>query len=301
MSENSPDSADCCLSSSPSVSAELKLYRAFVFSVPIFFAFILLFLFYMFYLRRQEVDWSILLMRTTMAHNDEFSRAELGLKKEVREMLPIIIYNKSFSIKDTLCCVCLGDYQAEDRLQQIPACGHTFHMECIDHWLANHSTCPLCRLSVIASSKVHSESPDVNPENSQDQDPPNHESSAHQSSITVAAQPSDSTSGVGGSSPCVTLDIEYQDTANETGEHEDGEGTSECSPKPSDPEKSEETSIEPTSLTCIEPEAVKQIETKSGETESLPNNGGEEGRSSLCDNQGSELKDTGIQTGELAN
>lgn len=50
--------------------------------------------------------------------------------------------------------MCLGDYQAEDKLQQIPGCGHTFHLNCIDHWLTTHSTCPLCRLSLISPSKT---------------------------------------------------------------------------------------------------------------------------------------------------
>lgn len=59
------------------------------------------------------------------------------------------------------CAVCLGDYQAEDKLQQIPACGHSFHMDCIDHWLATHTTCPLCRLSLLASSKSTHESVDT--------------------------------------------------------------------------------------------------------------------------------------------
>ncbi|CAE6130684.1 unnamed protein product [Arabidopsis arenosa] len=75
--------------------------------------------------------------------------AELGLSKDVREMLPIVIYKESFTVKDTQCSVCLGDYQAEEKLQQMPKCGHTFHMECIDLWLTSHTTCPLCRLSLI--------------------------------------------------------------------------------------------------------------------------------------------------------
>ncbi|XP_047323729.1 RING-H2 finger protein ATL58-like [Impatiens glandulifera] len=142
---------DCC---SESASTELKIYQTFIFSIPIFFTFILLLLFYLFYLRRRRVDWSSLRMRASVPPPIEISRIELGLKKEVREMLPIIIYKESFSVKDTQCSVCLGDYQSEDRLQQIPACGHTFHMECIDLWLATRTTCPLCRLSLIPSPKV---------------------------------------------------------------------------------------------------------------------------------------------------
>ncbi|KAI3464249.1 hypothetical protein Pfo_020912 [Paulownia fortunei] len=151
----SSNAANCC----SRASSELKLYQAFIFSVPIFFTFILLFLFYLFYLRRRRVDWSSLRMRTgnsmpTSESIDDISRCELGVKKELREMLPIIVFKESFSVRDTQCSVCLGDYQAEDRLQQIPACGHTFHMDCIDLWLATHTTCPLCRQSLLASTKV---------------------------------------------------------------------------------------------------------------------------------------------------
>ena len=49
--------------------------------------------------------------------------------------------------------MCLGEYEAEERLQQIPACGHTFHINCIDHWLSSRATCPLCRLSLLPSPK----------------------------------------------------------------------------------------------------------------------------------------------------
>ncbi|KAI4324052.1 hypothetical protein L6164_023618 [Bauhinia variegata] len=161
MSQDSSESSSCCARSDhPDVaSAELKLYRAFIFSVPIFFTFILLFLFYVFYLRPRRVDWASLRMRAFTEDNNDISRpSESGLSKELREMLPVIIYKESFYVKDTQCSVCLLDYQQEDRLQQIPACSHTFHMNCIDLWLANHRTCPLCRLSLSAKS---SEMPNI--------------------------------------------------------------------------------------------------------------------------------------------
>ena len=58
---------------SSGVSAELKLYQAFIFSVPIFFAFILLFVFYLFYLRRRRADWSSLRMRTSPGPHSDLS------------------------------------------------------------------------------------------------------------------------------------------------------------------------------------------------------------------------------------
>ncbi|WJX49474.1 RING-H2 finger protein atl7, variant 2 [Trifolium repens] len=157
------DSGCCSNRSDASAVSELKLYRAFIFSVPIFFTLILLLLFYVFYLRPRRVDWSSIRMRSVSVlqhnhnHNNAISTSDLGLKKELREMLPIIVYNESFSVKDTQCSVCLLDYQSDDRLQQIPACGHTFHMSCIDLWLSSHSTCPLCRLSLLPTVKSSTE------------------------------------------------------------------------------------------------------------------------------------------------
>lgn len=46
------------------------------------------------------------------------------------------------------CTVCLAEYQEKDVLRILPYCGHTFHITCIDIWLKQHSTCPVCRISL---------------------------------------------------------------------------------------------------------------------------------------------------------
>eukprot|EP00249_Psilotum_nudum_P030455 c43082_g1_i1 orf=254-1912(+) len=48
------------------------------------------------------------------------------------------------------CAVCLCEFQPKDRLRLLPQCSHAFHMECIDTWLLSHSTCPLCRRSILS-------------------------------------------------------------------------------------------------------------------------------------------------------
>ncbi|KAF7064326.1 hypothetical protein CFC21_070670 [Triticum aestivum] len=46
------------------------------------------------------------------------------------------------------CVVCLAEYEDKDVLRTLPYCGHNFHMVCIDAWLKQHSTCPVCRISL---------------------------------------------------------------------------------------------------------------------------------------------------------
>ncbi|KAL6899764.1 hypothetical protein ACP4OV_006422 [Aristida adscensionis] len=157
MSCTSPDPPDYCSAESP----ELKLYQAFIFSVPVFFTFVLLLFFYLFYLRRRRANWQSLRMRTSNLIRADNTRLECGLKKEVREMLPVVIFKESFLIRETQCSVCLADYQPDERLQRIPPCGHTFHINCIDHWLSTNTTCPLCRVSLLPAPKTISIEPDL--------------------------------------------------------------------------------------------------------------------------------------------
>lgn len=137
---------------------ELKLYQAFIFSVPVFFTFLFLLLFYLFYLRRRGATWQNVRLRASRPAQDPRAAAAappgVGIKKEVREMLPVVVFRESFLIRETQCSVCLGDYKSDERLKRIPPCGHTFHVDCIDHWLTTHSTCPLCRVSLLQATKA---------------------------------------------------------------------------------------------------------------------------------------------------
>ena len=46
------------------------------------------------------------------------------------------------------CVVCLSECKPEEIVKKLPPCGHWFHPDCIDKWLATHSTCPVCRLDI---------------------------------------------------------------------------------------------------------------------------------------------------------
>ncbi|XP_058179586.1 E3 ubiquitin-protein ligase ATL6-like [Rhododendron vialii] len=49
---------------------------------------------------------------------------------------------------ELLCAVCVSEFEDNERLRLLPKCDHAFHPQCIDPWLASHSTCPLCRANL---------------------------------------------------------------------------------------------------------------------------------------------------------
>ena len=73
MSCNSSDQPTYCSSASP----ELKLYQAFIFSVSVFFTFILLLLFCVFYLRRRSASWQSMRTRASNLGRGEIPRVSI--------------------------------------------------------------------------------------------------------------------------------------------------------------------------------------------------------------------------------
>ncbi|PKK27421.1 E3 ubiquitin-protein ligase RNF6 isoform X1 [Columba livia] len=49
------------------------------------------------------------------------------------------------------CSVCINEYVTGNKLRQLP-CMHEFHIHCIDRWLSENSTCPICRQPVLGSN-----------------------------------------------------------------------------------------------------------------------------------------------------
>ncbi|KAJ4970541.1 hypothetical protein NE237_003640 [Protea cynaroides] len=86
------------------------------------------------------------------------SRSDLSLlERGLHGLEPVVIATfptRKFSNdllasgEDSQCTVCLAEYQEKDVLRILPYCRHSFHVTCIDVWLRQHSTCPVCRISL---------------------------------------------------------------------------------------------------------------------------------------------------------
>ncbi|KAL8216613.1 hypothetical protein R6Q57_023450 [Mikania cordata] len=156
-----------------SQALQMKLYQAFIFSIPILFSIILFLLFYLFYLKRSfsrnnsssSSSLSINPRNLRTQNSSTLSQdSETGSKVNLEEKLSVILFHQDLYSKDSMCCVCLGEFEMNEKLHQIPSCQHMFHGDCIRNWLHSNTTCPLCRCSVINTSKGRDNEPPMIPE-----------------------------------------------------------------------------------------------------------------------------------------
>ncbi|XP_046890729.1 uncharacterized protein LOC124477157 isoform X2 [Hypomesus transpacificus] len=73
--------------------------------------------------------------------------AKSSLSKRELESLPTKTYNPAHSAGKTQCQICFSDYTEGEELRMLP-CLHDYHVQCIDRWLKESATCPICRADV---------------------------------------------------------------------------------------------------------------------------------------------------------
>ncbi|XP_012697969.1 uncharacterized protein si:ch211-59o9.10 [Clupea harengus] len=71
-------------------------------------------------------------------------------KREI-ERLPTKAYNPAHSAGKTECQICFCEYTEGEQLRMLP-CLHDYHVKCIDRWLKENVTCPICRADVSQTS-----------------------------------------------------------------------------------------------------------------------------------------------------
>ncbi|XP_060740833.1 uncharacterized protein si:ch211-59o9.10 [Tachysurus vachellii] len=73
--------------------------------------------------------------------------AKKTLSKWEIERLPAKAYDPAHNAGKTDCQICFSDYKKGEKLRMLP-CFHDYHVKCIDRWLKENATCPICRADV---------------------------------------------------------------------------------------------------------------------------------------------------------
>ncbi|XDB67010.1 hypothetical protein ABFV05_020626 [Capra hircus] len=96
-------------------------------------------------------SWSSLNLDQFFLQNEDDPYEPTGLTKAQIENLALRSFGENEAFK--ACSICITEYTAGNTLCILP-CSHEYHDHCIDHWLAEHTTCPICRGPVVGPSEA---------------------------------------------------------------------------------------------------------------------------------------------------
>lgn len=85
--------------------------------------------------------------------NEDDDDQPRGLTKEQIDNLAMRSFGENDALKT--CSVCITEYTEGNKLRKLP-CSHEYHVHCIDRWLSENSTCPICRRAVLSSGNRES-------------------------------------------------------------------------------------------------------------------------------------------------
>jgi hypothetical protein len=72
--------------------------------------------------------------------------------KEAIESLPLVTIDEETKNHAGRCSVCLEDFEIGKQAVKMP-CNHYFDKECVESWLNQHNTCPVCRHALPAKKE----------------------------------------------------------------------------------------------------------------------------------------------------
>ncbi|KAF7646658.1 hypothetical protein LDENG_00184100 [Lucifuga dentata] len=80
-------------------------------------------------------------------------RTKKTLSRREIQRFPTKTFQSSQSAGNTQCQICFCDYTDGEKLRILP-CFHDYHVQCIDRWLKENTTCPICRANMADSSSL---------------------------------------------------------------------------------------------------------------------------------------------------
>jgi hypothetical protein len=97
------------------------------------------------YTRRNALipEYDELLNENFEDESQNYGKVQLSLCKLLENSI-VCLGN---SDTDTSCIICLDNYEKKTITRKL-ICNHKFHITCIETWLSNATTCPICRFDL---------------------------------------------------------------------------------------------------------------------------------------------------------
>eukprot|EP01118_Nematostelium_gracile_P019335 TRINITY_DN8935_c0_g1_i1.p1 TRINITY_DN8935_c0_g1~~TRINITY_DN8935_c0_g1_i1.p1 ORF type:complete len:285 (+),score=62.36 TRINITY_DN8935_c0_g1_i1:58-912(+) len=91
-----------------------------------------------------QIDTDNMSYEELLELEEKMGKVERGVNKTELRQLPIHTFQSSRAKEnESSCIICQQDYTDGEKLRTL-RCFHAFHQECIDTWLKNKTTCPVC-------------------------------------------------------------------------------------------------------------------------------------------------------------
>ncbi|XP_005937022.1 E3 ubiquitin-protein ligase arkadia-A [Haplochromis burtoni] len=74
-------------------------------------------------------------------------------RREIQRFPTKVFQGSSSGNGNTQCQICFCDYSDGEKLRILP-CFHDYHVQCIDRWLKDNTTCPICRANLADGNAV---------------------------------------------------------------------------------------------------------------------------------------------------
>ncbi|KAJ6892835.1 hypothetical protein NC651_025905 [Populus alba x Populus x berolinensis] len=90
-------------------------------------------------------------------HPHDLERVEEARRRQLATISLLILHltrvqsddERIATSRNNGCVICLENFQEGEDCQAISLCKHVFHSGCLEEWLVQNQTCPLCRLPVL--------------------------------------------------------------------------------------------------------------------------------------------------------
>lgn len=73
-------------------------------------------------------------------------------RREIQRF-PTKTFKSTSGTENTQCQICFCDYTNGEKLRMLP-CFHDYHVQCIDRWLKDNTTCPICRANLANGASL---------------------------------------------------------------------------------------------------------------------------------------------------